>query len=106
MEWETVGTVGVDTGRLLITDPAYLDLWGYVSEPGSYSDTGLSDGMTGRDSAALTFPTGGEGAGVAVSTGYGDGLYPVQVSRTTDGRVAAVRVVFIGEDGERVSGTR
>lgn len=106
MEWETVGVVGVDSTRLLITDPAYLDLWGYVSEPGSYSDTGLSAGMMGRVSAALTFPTGGAGAGVAVHTGYGDGLYPVQVTRSASGHVAAVRVVFIGEDGERVSGTR
>lgn len=106
MEWETVGTVGVDTGTLLITDPAYLDHWGHDDAPGSYSLDGLRAGMLGHAATSLRFPLGHDGAGVAVHTGYGDGIYPVQVSRTEDGHVAAVRVVFIGEDGERVSGTR
>jgi hypothetical protein len=43
----------------------------------------------------LRYRKGHDGAGVAVGTGYGDGAYPVQVTYTDDGRVAAVRVVFI-----------
>lgn len=106
MEWETVGTVGVDTATLLITDPAYLEHWGHDDASGAYSLDGLRAEMMGRNSASLRFPLGHDGAGVAVSTGYGDGIYPVQIARTEDGHVAAVRVVFIGEDGEYLSGTR
>jgi hypothetical protein len=35
-----------------------------------------------------------------VVTGMGDGFYPVEVRRTADGRVAAVRVTFLTDEGE------
>jgi hypothetical protein len=41
----------------------------------------------------------GEGVGVAVSTGWGDGKYPVEVKHRA-GRVAEVRIVFIAEGEE------
>jgi hypothetical protein len=43
----------------------------------------------------------GNGRGVTVSTGYGDGTYDVMVKRAGDGCVAEVKVVFIpGEEDE------
>jgi hypothetical protein len=37
---------------------------------------------------------GHAGAGVAVSSGYGDGVYPVFAHYNKDGRVARVEIIF------------
>ncbi len=44
----------------------------------------------------LNFTAGHPGAGVVVSSGYGDGYYPVWVTYK-DGRVAKVEIVFVDE---------
>jgi hypothetical protein len=36
--------------------------------------------------------------GMAISSGYGDGEYPVMVRYTPEGRVAALKIEFIKED--------
>lgn len=98
-DWQTVGHVGVDSGTLLITDPCYVDTeWTQGGDAGTYSLDGIMrPRVTGEGASAvqLRYRKGHDGAGVAVGTGYGDGAYPVQVTYTDDGRVAAVRVVFI-----------
>jgi hypothetical protein len=93
-DWQTVGHVGVDSARLLITDPRHLDSeWGH----GSYSDDGITAALFARDDCAaqLQYARGHDGVGVALFPGHGDGIYPVQVTYTDTGHVAAVRVVFI-----------
>jgi hypothetical protein len=93
-----IGHVGVDTAQLVITDPSYLDAW-------DHSDTAagveLNDYPYSRAGASLCCGTE-DGAGIldgglaaAVSTGYGDGLYPVYVEYDDSGRVARVIVEFI-----------
>lgn len=42
----------------------------------------------------------GDGIGFAIESGYGDGSYPVYVRRSREGRIAAVKVIFITEDEE------
>jgi len=42
----------------------------------------------------MNYALGHPGLGVVVSTGYGDGEYPVEVRRNEDGRIAEVRVRF------------
>lgn len=52
---------------------------------------------------AATERVAGGGAiaeGIVVSSGYGDGRYPVFVAEDTQGRVVGVRVVFIDDDGD------
>lgn len=95
--WKQVGVVGVDSGRLLITD--------YPEHP-----TVQWDEVTKKLVAAnfphvlqLLFEHGRPGAGVSVSTGLGDGLYPVYVKVGQVGcgdeswgeRVKEIKIVFI-----------
>jgi hypothetical protein len=106
-DWQTVGHAAVDSARLLISDPAYVEhrwqhgvRWDEDTAPGSYSDGGITAALftTGPGPVGVldhvdTDPA--TGLGVAVFTGPGDGVYPVQVTYTDTGHVAAVRVVFI-----------
>ena len=49
--------------------------------------------VTGRlPNPKYTFP-----AGVVLTTGYGDGEYPVEVTVNKEGRVASVTITFIRE---------
>ena len=101
LEWTLVGTCGVDSGQLLLTDPAYLHEFKSdeyrLGEPSSdYSYNGCCHVTTG------TVPAGHVGIGydgVAVGTGYGDGVYPVY-AKFDGGRVMAALVVFDGTEYE------
>jgi hypothetical protein len=42
----------------------------------------------------LDYALGHKGLGVVVSTGYGDGVYPVYVKRNAEGRITGLRVDF------------
>ena len=81
--WTREGWAGVDSGRLLITDPAY------PVGMGEFLDADPSDG----DGVARWEPHG-QPIAVIVLTGCGDGLFPVSVQRDGDGRITAVRVDF------------
>jgi hypothetical protein len=86
-----IGTVGVDSGMVWIGDPAYL---------GS-RDTGFKkahkDLMSGKvhGPTAFKFKMGHAGLGVATTTGFGDGSYPVMATYDRDGRVSKVEIEFI-----------
>ena len=100
--WEPAGVIGVDAGLCWIGDPCYCvtpdarehpaQTWGEFC--GNLRDLDR-DGFQ-----QFYYSRGHDGLGVAVSTGYGDGCYPVSIRRTSDGRVAGVRVDFVGEDDE------
>jgi hypothetical protein len=63
---------------------------------GAYSYAGACDATLGEGCGGqLNFEHGHEGAGVAVSSGYGDGTYPVYAHYNKDGRVRKVEIVFI-----------
>ena len=40
---------------------------------------------------------GENGLGMVISTGFGDGMYPVQIRRSPEGEIAELRVLFIRE---------
>ena len=40
----------------------------------------------------------GEGIGVCLSSGYGDGTYPVDVEFNDENRVVSVKITFIGNE--------
>lgn len=92
MTSKTIGYCGVDSGQLLIADPCYLKDWragDYVPERGADNDYSLACETTQNENM------GGEVGriGVAVSTGYGDGEYPV-VAHYKDGRVQKITITF------------
>jgi hypothetical protein len=116
---EQIGFVAVDSGQIVITDPANLSFWkdngfGESEQVGEYSyggscDLTLADGFDGQ----LVFESGTAGAGVVSRTGLGDGLYPVYATIVDlpdwGKRVSKIEIVFIdeydfdGEDGEEMT---
>ena len=99
---ELVGHVGVDAGLIYIGDPCYeigsdcnskfLGTWADFCR--DILQTQVEDR---GDTWKLSYALGGDGKAVVVSSGYGDGDYPVYVERE-NGRIARVIVDFM-EDG-------
>lgn len=93
MAREKIGVVGVDSGQLMVCDPCYVnDDWkrelpeGWKppedcdNQPFSYEGAcNLSCGK--KRGGQMIFKRGNAGAGVAVSTGFGDGTYSVYLER-------------------------
>jgi len=91
--WEKVGEIGVDAGLCWIGDPCYIlhKECGLPSELGEdWSE--FCDNLE-RDTTQFNYDLGHPGLGVCVSSGNGDGLYPVEVVKK-DGRIKEVRVKF------------
>jgi hypothetical protein len=92
--WVTIGTVGVDSGTLIIGDPCYLDgekLFDKVICPAfSKMNSGL----------ALQIDKKCPNQAVAFESGFGDGLYSVEALvkefRNSGERIKEVRIVLIG----------
>jgi hypothetical protein len=108
-----VGEVGVDAGMVMVGDPCYLKRNGKESTDGfewvesevdaqkstkkfDYSYSGACAATLGEDSAGEL----GRAAAVAVSSGYGDGVYPVYATYNHEGRITKLEVVFVAEDDE------
>jgi hypothetical protein len=88
---ELIGYCGVDSGQLLIVDPCYLHDWKH----GEYDDLDSSyrevcDVTLGPKQAGSAF----NDMGVALSTGYGDGNYPIFIKRNSEGRIIQVIIDF------------
>ena len=71
-KWILIGVVGVDSGRLTISDPCYKE---------HLAKKGEEDGIIwDSDIASMIqyhFPLGHKGLGVSFLTGFGDGSYEV-----------------------------
>jgi hypothetical protein len=96
-----VGVIGVDAGLCWLGDPCYI-----IHSDDKSKDLGADwsdfvDKMCpkelkggGLDHRQFNFNMGHAGLGVCVSTGYGDGTYPVFATFNEDGRVVKVEVEF------------
>jgi hypothetical protein len=93
--WSLIGHFGVDAGLCWIGDPCYI----------IHKKT---DGSLGKDWAGFCnllgtdYPTtkSFHGLGVCVSTGFGDGSYPVY-ARIINNRIHQIFIDFTGEfDGQ------
>ena len=104
MDWEKIGSFGVDSGQVLITDPCYLHDWkdGDFDEKSvevkSIKKSGIYPySYVGACVRTLSDAEGGAIGlgcdGVAVSSGYGDGTYDVWVRRA-GGKIKELKVVF------------
>ena len=103
-KWEKVGIIGVDAGLCWIGDPCYCVTPDRNEHPAKNWDdfcTKLqkneSDGT-----AQWNYKMGHPGLGVTVSTGWGDGQYPVYVKKTSTGRIKEVKVVFIENEEDDI----
>ena len=97
MTREHVGHIAVDAGLCWVGDPCYaLPDDRSQTVGGDWSE--FCNQMRGRDHRSFEGISGHEGVGVCVETGWGDGFYPVHITRSADGRIASVTVTFIGGD--------
>jgi len=101
-----VGHCAVDSGQIMLSDPCYVkgfkdemdeggEFVGDLPEPYPYTYNGASSATLQGD---LRCGELGNGLGVCVSSGYGDGSYPVYVTLDENGRVATATIVFISND--------
>ena len=105
-----VGRVGVDAGMVMVGDPCYLDKFTdheyddakveaqKAKGKYDYSYSGACAATLGENSAGEL----GRADAVAVSSGYGDGVYPVYAHYNHEGRIERLEVVFSGNDDEDV----
>jgi hypothetical protein len=101
-EWTQIGYVAVDSGQLLLCDPAYIDSeWVHEEQddfenpraPFCYSACSKAT-MSEQRYGQLNFLLGHPGVGVCFASGIGDGLYPVYAK--FDGvRIAEIKVVML-----------
>lgn len=111
IEVREIGTAGVDTGRLLISDPSYLvadldvspDLdHRILRKEDSAHNAWAQSNPQGPYTHEAIFAKGHNGAGVAFSAGLGDGTYPVYATYAdVEGwgrRIVRVEIVFIAEE--------
>jgi hypothetical protein len=103
-----VGRVGVDAGMVMVGDPCYLDKFTdhdfddekveaqKAKGKYEYSYSGACAATLGENSAGEL----GRADAVAVSSGYGDGVYPVYAHYNHEGRIERLEVVFVNDDEE------
>jgi hypothetical protein len=87
--WETIGSIGVDSGLILLADPCHvLDPQRYMA---LLEQPVRAHGL--RDTSCLT-PEGGA-LSVVTPTAEGDGLYDIEARYDpNEGRIIELRVVF------------
>lgn len=92
-QWEEIGGAAVDSGQLGIFE---LDM--YHGGEDDYDDV---NGWY-RKCCNYTLDIKGQASslegGCVSSTGYGDGSYPCYIAKDSEGKIVAVKVVFIDEE--------
>lgn len=96
--WQRVGEFGVDAGLCIIGDPCYFAVPDASSHPAKtweeFCDMLFGSDFDKNNVKQLDYRPGSPGLGVVVSTGYGDGCYPVYVKKNQEGRVMRVLIKF------------
>ena len=94
-KWEQIGVIGVDAGLCWLGDPCYVLHTDKTPKSIGKNWSEFCDIITKKDNHQFNYDAGHPGLGVVVSTGYGDGCYPVEIRRNDEGRIAEVRVKFV-----------
>jgi len=95
-----IGHIGVDAGLCWVGDPCYVlgdDASSRVHDWDKFCDKIKN---MGHHAAPL-----GDGTGFAISTGFGDGSYPVYIETSDEGswgeRVKSITIEFISDDNDQ-----
>jgi len=96
-EWSVIGHAPVDAGCLMLIDPCYLrdGLFAGNAQIESWYDDAVVDNA---ENTHWPVRHGDQRYGHIVSTGYGDGFYPIEARFNAEGLVTEVRIRFIEED--------
>lgn len=99
-----VGHCGVDSGQIMFADPCYVSDFKFEDEfsadikpeHGSYPFTynGSCSATCSQEQAGQL----GNSTAVVMTSGWGDGCYPVYVKHGYDGRIVSATIVFDGDD--------
>lgn len=96
MKTVKVGSIGVDSGQVMIVDPCYVlkDDFAYGGSPtgGMYDETCRLTVGQPTHHGATTF------GGFATSTYHGDGQYPIYADVDSDGRILRMTIEFVPSD--------
>ena len=94
------GHFSVDSGQAMIGDPCYLEEW-KTNEGEEWNLEGKENQYSYQGASATTIKmdagTLGTDTAVVLSTGYGDGTYPVYVHYNEDGRILMALIDMSGE---------
>ena len=93
-----IGSIYVDSGTVWVGDPCYVlgqDASHGVNEVGDLFAK-IQDSEHDQDGHSAPL---GKGIGIASTTGWGDGEYPVY-ARKVGNRIAELRIVFITDEEE------
>jgi len=95
-KWQRVGYVAVDSGHLWISDPGYvLHTSDRPQALGADWDEFAEKLIAADGAVPFHFNDGRPGLGVAVESGLGDGVYPVEVHRSADGTITMLTITFL-----------
>lgn len=103
MQRKQIGVIGVDAGLCWVGDPCYILHKPKKEQPKAIGKTWreFCDKLTDKDVMQFDYDRGHAGLGVCVSTGYGDGCYPVY-AEFEDGRVARITVDFMPDEDDNL----
>lgn len=98
--WKEIGEFSVDSGQLLLVDPCYLNEWVDDGDDVDFNKFGefSYDGACSETSSEKGYGQLGGLNALVVSTGYGDGVYPVYAKKNEDGRISEIKIVFIEDE--------
>jgi hypothetical protein len=93
--WKLVGHVGVDAGLISIGDPCYnAAKKAQINNWSKYVDKMHTNETKIKGLYKMPFRLGHEGEAIIAQTLHGDGMYPVFVSLTPDGKVEQMKIKF------------
>jgi len=100
-----IGHCGVDSGQIMLADPCYMSGFkdGEDFAPAKAVNGQYPFSYNGACGATLSDKGAGQlgnGMGVAVSSGWGDGVYPVYADYDHDGKIASVTIVFLDDEDD------
>ena len=96
MPRERIGSVGVDSGTMMLGDPCYIS-----DDKRLHSNKGWSkfcEEIFTKQFDSMGYTQIGRGTAVVTETGGGDGEYPVYITRSREGRVKSLTVVFLDKE--------
>jgi hypothetical protein len=93
-KWEKVASIDVDGSLCWVGEPYHLGSKTWIEFCDKFdSSENLIEKSRSAWAQTVVEPFG-EGTGVCVTSGHGDGSYPVYVKRNSDGTIRAIKIKF------------